>query len=63
MKRMIFGLGLLISGVIGFVGFSIATACGFDLYIEMSLNWLVILIFAVMAVAGLVISVKELKRE
>ena len=70
MKRMIFGLGLLLSGVIGFVGWCIAAVQkvepGARSRITECLNgeeWIVLLIFAAMAVAGLVISVMEFRKD
>lgn len=69
MKRMLFGLGLLLSGTIGFTGWGIAAtqtvqpgavsavlACSYR-------EWPVLLLFAVMAVAGLVISVREFRKK
>ncbi|MBD5527481.1 MAG: hypothetical protein HDR02_03605 [Lachnospiraceae bacterium] len=70
MKKMVFGIGLLLSGIIGFVGWCIAAVLlvepGARSRILGCLNgeeWIVLLIFAVMAVAGLIISVIELKKD
>ena len=70
MKKMVFGLGLLLSGIIGFVGWCIAAVLtvqpGAGSRILGCLNgeeWIGLLIFAVMAVAGLIISVIELKKD
>lgn len=66
MKKLIFGLGLLLSGIIGFVGWSIAAALTvqpgsrsevfgcFDKFESM-----VLVVFVAMAVMGLVIAIKE----
>lgn len=69
MKKLLFSLGLLISGVIGFVGWSIAVTqivqpgarstvlgCFYDT------DWIVLALFTAMIVAGLVLSVKESKK-
>ena len=66
MKKLIFGLGLLLSGVIGFVGWSIAVTqtvqpgARSDVFgccdgLELG----VLLVFVVMLVAGLIISCRE----
>lgn len=70
MKKMFFGLGLLLSGVIGFAGWCIA-ATGMvepgsrsDIWGCLnSSDWIVLFVFAVMAVAGLVISAVEFKKD
>ena len=66
MKKVIFGLGLLLSGVIGFVGWSIAVTqtvqpgARSDVFgCCDSLEWGVLLVFVVMIVAGLIISSRE----
>ena len=63
MKKLIFGLGLLLSGVIGFVSWSIAVTqtvqpgARSDVFgCCDSLEWGVLLVFVVMLVAGLIIS-------
>lgn len=70
MKKMIFGLGLLFSGVIGFVGWCIAAtqkvqpgARSVILGCLRDLDWLVFWIFVVMAVVGLTISFIEFRKE
>ena len=66
MKKLIFGLGLLLSGVIGFVGWCIAVvqtvgpggtvfACFFGS------EWIVLAVFAIMTIVGLRISIMEVK--
>lgn len=67
MKKLIFGLGLLFSGVLGFVGWCNAVAqtveqgsnsdvfgC-FD-----GIEWFVLFVFVVMSVTGIILAVKEL---
>ena len=69
MKKMVFGLGLLLSGIIGFAGWCIAAVHkvepGARSRILGCINgeeWIVLSLFAVMAVVGLVISVIEFMR-
>ena len=66
MKKLIFGLGLLLSGVIGFVGWCIAvaqtvqpggTSVVFGCF--SGIEWIVLAIFAIMAIVGLFIAIKE----
>ncbi len=68
MKKLIFGLGLLLSGVIGFIGWCIAVVqtvgpgstvftCFFGS------EWIVLAVFAIMTIAGLLISIMEVKRD
>lgn len=66
MKKMIFGLGLLLSGTIGFAGWCIAAVQKTEpgarsriLGCLIGEEWIVLLIFTMMAVAGLIISVIE----
>lgn len=68
MKKLIFGLGLLLSGVIGFVGWSVAVTQTVQPGARSSVfgcftgsEWLVLAVFAVMAVVGLFIAIKEVK--
>lgn len=70
MKKMIFGLGLLLSGIVGFVGWYIAAtgkvqpgACSTILGCLCGEDWVVLLIFAVMAVVGLVMSAVEFRKD
>lgn len=70
MKRMIFGIGMLLSGVVGFVGWCIAATGIVEAGARSSVwsclegsNWVMLLIFAAMAVAGLIISAVELKKD
>lgn len=66
MKKLIFGLGLLLSGVIGFVGWSSAVAQTVEpggtsiIFACFSgMEWIVLAVFAIMAIVGLFIAVKE----
>lgn len=69
MKKLIFGCTLILSGIMGFVGWVNACVTGpaytstFS-YVESSsfTDWIIIILFAVMAVAGFVIAIKELKK-
>lgn len=68
MKRMAFGIGLLLSGVIGFAGWCIAAAltvqAGATSRIWGCLDggeWIVLLFFAVMAVVGLIVAIHAIK--
>lgn len=70
MKKMIFGLGLLLSGIIGFTGWCIAAIQTVEPGARSSIlgclngeEWIVLLIFAVMAVVGLLISVVEFRKD
>lgn len=70
MKRMIFGLGLLLSGVIGFAGWCIAAAltvqAGAISRIWGCLDggeWIVLLIFVAMAIVGLSVAICALKED
>lgn len=69
MKKLLFGLGLLISGVIGFAGWSIAVTLtvpqgmmGTVFQCFYRTDWVVLAVFAVMAAAGLALSVKEVRK-
>lgn len=66
MKKMLFGLGLLLSGIIGFTGWCAAAVQKAQPGAVSRIfgcidgeEWIVLLFFAAMALAGLVISVLE----
>lgn len=70
MKKLIFGLGLLLSGVIGFVGWCIAVAqivqpgarsIVFSCFT--GIEWIVLAIFAIMAIVGLFIAIKGVTQD
>lgn len=70
MEKMVFGLGLLLSGIIGFTGWCIAAVQKVEPGARSRIlgcvngeEWIVLSLFAVMAVAGLIISVIEFKKE
>lgn len=70
MKKMVFGLGLMLSGIIGFVGWCIAAVLSVEPGARSRIlgcingeEWIVLLIFALMAVTGLIMSVIELKKD
>ena len=65
MKKLILGSALLISGVIGFVGWCIAAAQKVEpgavsniLGCFNGIEWIVLAVFAIMAVVGLFIAIK-----
>lgn len=58
MKKLVFGLGLLLSGVIGVVGWCIAVGTVFS-----GGEWIVLVLFAIMAVVGLFIAIKEVTQD
>lgn len=65
MKKMIFGIGLLLSGVIGFVGWCIASVSTVQPGARSTVlgclhgeDWIVLLIFAVIAIAGLIAAIR-----
>lgn len=67
---MLFGLGLLLSGIIGFVGWCTTAVQTVQPGAVSSLlgclngtEWIVLVIFALMAIAGLIISFIEFKKE
>ena len=69
MKRMLFGTGLLLSGVVGFVGWSIAVALTVEAGARSRIwgcldggEWIVLLVFAAMAAAGFLVALTELCR-
>ena len=53
MKKMIFGTGLLLSGVVGFAG----------LWCLHGEDWIVLLAFAAMTIVGLVIAIRAIKEK
>lgn len=68
MKKMIFGVGLLLSGVIGFVGWSIASVLTVQPGASSTVwgclhgeDWIALLIFAVIAIAGLIAAIRAMK--
>lgn len=70
MKKLFFGLGLLLSGVIGFAGWCIAVTQIVQPGARTSVlgcfgteEWIVLLVFALMAAAGLIISIVGLKKD
>lgn len=70
MKKLIFGLGLLLSGVIGFVGWCIAVtqtvkpgARSVVFGCFRNVEWIVLAIFAIMAIVGLFIAIKEVTQD
>lgn len=70
MKKLIFGLGLLLSGVIGFVGWCIAAAYTVQPGAVSNVfgcfrggEWIVLAVFAAMAIVGLLIAVKEVTQD
>lgn len=70
MKKLLFGLGLLLSGVIGFAGWCIAVAqttqpgaVSIIFGCFSGIEWIVLDIFAIMAIAGLFIAIKEVKQD
>ena len=69
MKKVIFGSSLLLSGIIAFVGWCIAatqlvqpSARSSVLACLNSSDWIFLTIFAVMAIAGLIMAVIGLKK-
>ncbi len=70
MKKMIFGTGLLLSGVIGFAGLCIAAAQTVEAGSRSSVlgclhgeDWIVLLVFAAMTIGGLVIAIRAIKEK
>lgn len=70
MKRMLFGIGLLLSGVVGFVGWCIAAALTVEAGARSRIwgcldggEWIVLLIFAAMSVAGLFAAIRAMKED
>lgn len=70
MKRMLFGIGLLLSGTAGFAGWSIAVtqtvqpgARSTVLACCSPLDLAMLLFFTVMGAAGLVISIREFRKK
>lgn len=70
MKKMIFGTGLLLSGVVGFSGWCIAATQTVETGSKSSIlgclygeDWIVLLIFAAMTIVGLVIDIRAIKEE
>lgn len=70
MKKLLFALGLLLSGVIGFVGWTIAVVCNcqpgansvvFGCF--RGAEWGVLVLFAALAVVGLVLAIRALLRD
>lgn len=70
MKKLLFALGLLLSGVIGFAGWTIAVVCNcqpgansvvFGCF--RGAEWVVLVFFAALAVVGLVLAIRELLRD
>lgn len=66
MKKLVLGLGLLHSGVVGFVGWCIAAvqkvepgAVSVVFGCIRGVEWLVLAVFACMALAGLCIAIRE----
>lgn len=66
MKKLLFGLTLFISGVIGFVGWSIAVtqmaregvySMVFECFGDF--DWIILCIFMIMSIVGLVLSIIE----
>lgn len=69
MKKMLFGLGLLLSGVVGFTGWCIAATGMVEPGARSNIwgcldgsEWIVLFVFVVIAVAGLIISAVEFKK-
>ena len=67
MKKLIFGLGLLFSGVIGFVGWCNAVAqtavqgSNSDIFgCFDGIEWIILVVFVIMSVTGLIFAVNEL---
>lgn len=70
MKKMIFGIGLLLSGVVGFVGWCIAATltvqAGAISHIWGCLvgeEWVVLLTFTAMAIVGLIVAIRAMKED
>ena len=70
MKKLLLGLGMLLSGTVGFTGWCMAAVMKVEpgarsrifgcLY---GTDWLPVLFFAAMAAAGLVLAVREARRD
>ena len=61
MKKLLLGLGMLLSGTVGFTGWCGARSRIFGcLY---GTDWLPVLFFAAMAAAGLALAVREARRD
>ena len=70
MKRLILGLGLLLSGTVGFTGWCIAAVLkvepGARSRVFGCLNgaeWIPVLFFTAMAIIGLLLAVREARRD
>lgn len=70
MKKLIFALGLLLSGVVGFVGWCIAAAQKVQPGANSTvfgcihgIDWLVLIIFAAMAFIGLLLSIRAATKD
>ncbi len=70
MKKMIFGTGLLLSGVVGFAGLCIAATQTVEAGSRSSVlgclhgeDWIVLLAFAAMTIVGLVIAIRAIKEK
>lgn len=71
MKKMLFSIGLLTNGVIGFVGWCIAAAQTVEAGAKSTVfgcihgieEWLILIIFLIMSVIGFILSVKEFNND
>ncbi len=70
MKKLILGLGLLLSGVIGFVGWCIAVvqtvqpgARSVVFGCFNGIEWIVLALFAILAIVGLLIAIKSVTQD
>lgn len=70
MKKLLFALTLLLSGVIGFVGWTIAVVCNCQPGANSMVfgcfrgaEWVVLVLFAALAVFGLILAIREILQD